>query len=216
MEPIRFSVHEAAKDLATFLGASWKRLSVRLWDRFEPGQSLAWLVPSTKWPAYEHSKIFVQSESDGSLLIGLYVEKGYAGTAATASGKGDPKVMNKTWVWVPLVSHMLSGRLDDTAARTTRDYVVQMDVSKRGHREEYQWSLTSGQLVPVPVQTPGAQQFTQLQAARSFKDLAQRLQIAAALEWFWIDLKIGLKLPPGLPAAPEVKGGLDPWLEWVR
>lgn len=58
----------------------------KTWDRFEPGQSLVWLVPSTKWPAYDQGKIFVQNEPDGSLLIGVYVEKGYSGDVATALG----------------------------------------------------------------------------------------------------------------------------------
>ena len=62
-------------------------LTARPFNRFEPVDSIWWLVPSAEWPAFQYSKIFVNPLSaTNKYEVGLYLEKGHSSNILLVEG----------------------------------------------------------------------------------------------------------------------------------
>jgi hypothetical protein len=77
-------------------------LTPRPWNRFDPDETLWWLVPSTEWPAYHHGKLVFSNERApaGEIFAGLNVEKGFGEIAARAYPKTQrTQLLGHGWAW---------------------------------------------------------------------------------------------------------------------
>ena len=90
-------------------------LTARPFNRFEPGNSIWWLVPSAEWPAFQYSKIFVNPLSGTNKYeVGLYLEKGHSSNILLVEGNkpsNRAQVMDNDWEWAKLSKD--KGRLED-------------------------------------------------------------------------------------------------------
>ena len=90
-------------------------LTARPFNRFEPADSIWWLVPSAEWPAFKYSKLFVNPLSaTNKYEVGLYLEKGHSSNILLVEGNkpsNRAQVMDNDWEWAKLSKD--KGRLED-------------------------------------------------------------------------------------------------------
>lgn len=81
-------------------------LTARPFNRFEPADSIWWLVPSAEWPAFQYNKIFVNPEKGADKYeVGLYLEKGHGSNILLVEGdkpSNRVQVMTNDWGWMKL------------------------------------------------------------------------------------------------------------------
>ena len=84
--------HAAYTILEEMKGKGFEKIAARPWNKFDPDNTLWWVVPSTEWPAYKHGKLFFSRDRapENSLFCGLHVEKGIDAKVESAysSSKG--------------------------------------------------------------------------------------------------------------------------------
>lgn len=87
------------------------RLAARPFNRFEPENTIWWLVPSTEWPAFKYGKYFVnQAKNSTQFEVGFYLEKGHGSEILQVYGdsKGNrAQILDETWEWQRLIDHDL-------------------------------------------------------------------------------------------------------------
>ncbi len=90
-------------------------LTARPFNRFEPADSIWWLISSAEWPAFQYSKIFVNPLSaTNKYEVGLYLEKGHSSNILLVEGNkpsNRAQVMDNDWEWAKLSKD--KGRLED-------------------------------------------------------------------------------------------------------
>lgn len=81
-------------------------LTARPFNRFEPADSIWWLVPSAEWPAFKYNKIFVNPVKGADKYeVGLYLEKGHGSNILLVEGdkpSNRVQVMTNDWGWMKL------------------------------------------------------------------------------------------------------------------
>lgn len=81
-------------------------LTARPFNRFEPADSIWWLVPSAEWPAFQYNKIFVNpAKGADKYEVGLYLEKGHGSNILLVEGdkpSNRVQVMTNDWGWMKL------------------------------------------------------------------------------------------------------------------
>lgn len=93
------------------------KYTLRLWNRFQPENTLWWLVPSTERPAYPHGKGIVSpgdSLRPDQVFCGMHVEKGFNPIVAEAYPRVRhyKQILEPTWSW----HHTLRGLGDGSFA----------------------------------------------------------------------------------------------------
>ncbi len=98
-------------------------LSARPWNKYDPDNTLWWLVPSTDWPAYKHGKMFFcqKRASKGHLFCGLHIEKGFDPIVESAYpfARGRRLIMGSDWVWFDFLSDLDANRVSSTIAQAS-------------------------------------------------------------------------------------------------
>lgn len=81
-------------------------LTARPFNRFEPADSIWWLVPSAEWPAFQYNKIFVNpAKGADKYEVRLYLEKGHGSNILLVEGdklSNRVQVMTNDWGWMKL------------------------------------------------------------------------------------------------------------------
>lgn len=92
----------------------WQEISTRPWNRYDPDNTLWWIIPSTEWPAYKHGKLFFSPERapTGCLFCGLHIEKGLDPSVAEAysPGAGQRLIMKEDWTWLMFLTDLNTQR----------------------------------------------------------------------------------------------------------
>ena len=105
-----------AQSVAKILSSDKKHFSPRPWNRLEPNadDSLWWVVPGTKWPAYKYGK-FVFQNVQGTIQCGLHIEKGFGTSASLAYTALNKKglVTDRDWMWNEFVADLESGKVSE-------------------------------------------------------------------------------------------------------
>jgi hypothetical protein len=99
----------------------FETLSARPWNRFEPANSLWWIVPATDWPAFRHGKLYFDwtSPDHSAISCGLHVEKGLNRSIQSAypSKKGSQYIMGSDWVWHRFLRDLENGTVPTALAK---------------------------------------------------------------------------------------------------
>jgi hypothetical protein len=213
-----------------------QRFTLRPFQRHSPSFSPWWFVPSTEWPAYHCSKLFIHRFLPASeyLYTGFYVEHGL--------GKDLPDVkpslvMQSNWYWFEFLHQAKNGALDP----------AQRQVLERSGCPVFVWlDAYAFNRVPTPeevAQTPddliefvirsadlqfelteqGNEILSLLSECASLHELAQHLERSQQdFRWYWLDLYFGIRLRYGTAStgtwgASEIwHNALEPWTPWVR
>lgn len=236
------SVEAATTQVARWVeraGISTK-LVARPWNRFDPVDTLWYLVPSPDWPAYRFCKLAFESPTRGILRCTLAVEKGVDASIAAAYPNGKAYVMDKRWAWPRLMDAVRNGAIDLACSRIAeRDLEVKvwLDGGYCHDREpedlkapnsdwtylEYTWS---GGRISLKSTQLGDAGFARLQDCTSLTELPHTLDTIEAVEWRWVNWYIGVEgalcpLEPGMDApggwnARDIwHNCLEPWHAWL-
>lgn len=234
---------QAAHSVSRYLDRerpSPQRFSVRPYNRFDAAFTSWWFIPSTDWPAFRHGKLtFDQGDRSRGLAeymhVGYYIEHGYGKNAAEMAPRS--QAMSDDWFWHRFIRAATSGQMDPAIAaiaqRTGRPVVVNIDAWAVNQPPDfdnpsvapYDWYETA--IAPPSAASgeefqAGGRVFQPLRGSTSLADLARRIMALDGLDYFWINLTIGIRLPYGnldtgtWGAAELWHNALDPWNPWVH
>jgi len=218
-------------------------LTARPWNRFEPLNTEWWLIPSTKWPAYQHGKYFFWTPRDAhDLVCGLYVEKGLDPSVAVAFPTGKRLVMDNNWVWYRMIIEMASDFFCSVVAQVAERSKTVVRISVSGgfveDPESYDpnappmdWSYvvfeSTGNDLQKISSTLQGEQFIDLMECNSLTCLAQALERIPQAAWMWLNLHMGVRMEmasldydPGYAqnawgASKLWEACLAPWRPWI-
>ncbi len=222
------------------LRPSPQRFSLRPYNRFDPAFTTWWFVPSTDWPAYSRGKLFLQSDTTTSeepfLTAGYYLEKGLGSVLRSIPEVKASNVMDDGWYWHRFMKSAAVGEAEHTVAevaqRSGRPVVIhlagwpfnsvpQLDEELPPHDDALELVVGSGPGDVQPAELLGTL-FRPLSGCTSLREIGQRFDQLEKLDFYWIDLTIGIKLKYGTPStgewgAPEIwRNALEPWDSWVH
>lgn len=197
---IAHGVLEALKD------AGYDHFTTRPWNFFEPDARLWWIVPSTKWPAYQYGKLFL-SRTQSGYRIGFNIEKGIIKDAGlgTPSKNAQKLFMKPDWVWNRFLLDLSSGafakhlnEIADTVDQTIRitvqvaDITLKSDPSSKppeGCETDHvvAWSYQDGKLTCQQDELKGA--MWKYGAIDNLADM-QFIFAEEDMDWLWVDLRV--------------------------
>jgi len=200
------------------------RFTPRPWNRFEPQDTLWWIVPSTDWPAYQYGK-GVLRRSDfqpAQVQCGLHVEKGFDRVVSMVypilQKRGH--ILDKGWVWPQFARDLANGKIGRAAQAITdvmgSPVVLEVDIWYPTDPEDFEpHSIVESDDAVNACTRPGeaghiwfemaGEQLSKL-GESCLTDLAHGLAscrqtgdlVASAqsdpMKWAWIDVYIGVLL----------------------
>ena len=220
------------------------RFTARPYQRQAPEFTHWWFMPSTEWPAYHHSKLFIQQyrpqpgAQSEFMHTGFYVERGHGRAVREFDPKFDRKmIMQQGWFWFDFLRHAEDGHLDtpvkEVVDRSRLPVIVSVELWE--YRDaEARYTLTRGPYdrleFAVTAEKPslGVQSRSQtevlqdLDECTSLGELARGLEERSALDWIWVNLFIGLKLrygdeKTGTWRARDIwRNAMEPWEPWIH
>jgi hypothetical protein len=233
-----YKIAHALEACSGHLGLDFDRYTLRPYNQFKPSNTTWWLVPSTEWPAYRFGKFFVRRYGDDRApMIGYYVEHGLTPQLRGLPGLRPKFIMDHRWYWHDFMDQMKDGSLDDpyrqTHSRAGLPVVVRLESFAFNRVPDYDHPEEN---VPDDVLEFGLDRLnptlrmmcsadavlSPMRDCDSFSELARRLTSLNDLEYYWIDLYIGVRLDYGTPetgswdAAQTWNRILEPWKAFVR
>ena len=185
-------------------------VTARPWNKFDPENTFWWLVPETKWPAYNHGKFFFTPDRapKGFLFCGLHMEKGLDPSVSEAypSRGGKRLIMHDDWTWFPFLDDLRSGAFEQTIQKASKGIgapvLIRLEVgyvedpgSFDPHAIRLQWdkivfSSRNGSLKVETSETP-SRFLGDISKLQRLGDLAEAIGDMQNAGWFWIDIFIG-------------------------
>ena len=113
---IAFTNYVAHKSLEAIKKDGLDNFTLRPWNRFNPENSLWWLVPSKEWPAYKNAKVAIfKNQNSEDFNIGCHLEKGIASGVDPFLNekKSDVYRTKKDWIWHLLIQDIKNGTFND-------------------------------------------------------------------------------------------------------
>ena len=142
-----------------------KQYTARPWNKFEPNDSLWYLVPNTNWPAYPYGKGVLRPSQwyPGRVLCGLHVEKGFdpvVGTVYPALTQRGHILDEKKWIWQRFMHDLSTGQVEEVATKVAADtgfpVTCEIDVWYSTDPTDFEpHSVPDGDASPDPCQRPG-------------------------------------------------------------
>lgn len=233
----------AAQSVARILTGKGRRFSPRPWNLYRPETELWWVIPSTKWPAYDLGKFVFWTKAD-LLWCGLNVEKGLCLSSVTkkqlfSTAKSQAYFVDDTWIWRTFICDLSTGRFDETLknidVHPDQPLTVRLSAAIVGDPSTYdpdrprsdvvQYAYSQGRLNVQNICSPNGILIKYSKIER-FSDLANELSSSSDLNWVWVDFNIAVPYlkPYSDKADPEaaVDGYqlcsqfLDHFSPWVR
>jgi hypothetical protein len=193
-------LHRCVKNLDVPL-----KLTARPYNRFEPVNSLWWLIPSSEWPAYRYGKYFFWARNENrDLYCGFYVEKGLDPNIAVAFPSGKQLVMDNTWTWHRVLKDIGTGtfgaKLDETVKRSGRSALlivsggfVEDPASYDPHAPPMDWNEVAFEYdgaTPRCASSKG-DAFSHLTQSTDLTELVKAIQAIPHLAWTWVNFYVG-------------------------
>ena len=234
----------AVRDHLDHLYPDGHRFTGRPYQYQAPEFTHWWFLPSTEWPAYHHSKLFIQQYrpqpglQSEYLYTGFYVERGLGNPVLELDPRFDRKmIMQPNWFWSRFVSHAEEGELDaplrEVVERSGLPVIVSVDLWEyrdaedryrltRGPYDNLGFAVTAAE-PSLSVQSRSQTEVLQdLDECTSLGELARRLEQRSELDWIWVNLFIGVKLRYGDEASGTWRArdiwysAMEPWEPWVH
>jgi len=235
---------QAVREHLDHLYAEGHRFTARPYQYQAPEFTHWWFMPSTEWPAYHHSKLFIQQYhpqpgvQSEHLYTGFYVERGLGEPVLELDPRFDRKmIMQPGWFWFRFLGHAEDGELDaplrETLERSGLPAIVCVELWEyrdaedryrltRGPYDNLEFTVTAAE-PSLTVQSHSQTEVLQdLDECTSLGQLARGLEEGKQLDWFWVNLFIGVKLrygheETGTWRAPDIwLNAMAPWEPWTR
>lgn len=214
------------------------RFTLRPFQRWKPRPTHRWFVPSTDWPAYRYSKLFIRRPRDrlDFLYTGYRVERGMGQQVLSVEPKFDRKlIMQPTWAWFDFVQNAKAGLLDEPIGevlqRSRCPVVLSMDLwefnrapteeQDPGAPDDYLEFTVASPDLQFESAVEGRKILRELNHTGCLTELAERFNSWDELDWYWIDLFIGIRMKYGTEQTGTWRArqfwhnALEPWAEWV-
>lgn len=220
------------------------RYTARPYQRQAPEFTHWWFMPSTEWPAYHHSKLFIQQYrpqpgvQSEYLYTGFYVERGFGERVLELDPRFDRKmIMQPNWFWFRFVGHAEEGELDaplgETLERSGFPVIVSVELWEYRDAED-RYRLTRGPYDSIEFAVTEAEPSLSVQSRSqtdvleslddcpSLGELARGLESRSELDWIWVNLFIGVKFrygdeQTGTWRASDIwRNAMEPWEPWIH
>lgn len=225
VQALAYELHQSAEMV------EGRPFTARPYNRFDPVDTIWWLVPDTDWPAYRYGKAVLSPYLDGgaAILAGLHVEKGYHEVAAAFRPDLHKRgmILSKTWAWhtkfLPsLDDGLLAGAAQAVAAALHTPVLLSVVVSSLpDDAGDADWSMRFEQpddedcrpheLGSVLYQMEGSQlrkldEHCIKAKTAFFARCASLADLSAVLghadvRWMWVDIYLGIRLSLARAAA---------------
>jgi len=200
------NVMELANEVKEHLNTGKKKFTARPFNRFAPENSVWWITPGSEWPAYKYGKYMFRRDKD-IINIGLNIEKGYGKElSGIVSNKA---IMNDEWIWHEFMESGLRGKLDKTFGTLVQKNIIDINVfiSFGVFNEVKKDTKRFDEVLPNQItyilkentfkvqnkdQPIIAQEFEILKQAESFQEIFNMISKINKLNYFWIDLFVGV------------------------
>lgn len=203
-------------EVARLASSTHKLLTERPWNRFEPEDTLWWLVPSPDWPAHRYSKFFFEwdEENRGSFFCGVNVEKG-----VDRKLKGLTKaanIMDEDWAWHSFIADLEAGRVgklieprlgDESTTwklAISSNFVGAMkhfdplSEERRSTRTRYLWIWKRDERVWSLVKRHDPARLTlELAKVTQLEQIPDAVSRIEGLDFLWVDFYLGVLAGPG-------------------
>lgn len=231
---------EFARELAVHWESPNRIAEPRPFDRFRRDDGGTWwIVPSKEHPAFRHSKFIVSSgkslSEEGSLFVGLYVEKGVGRVPGAAGRYSNTWILDESWSWHRVVDDLTSGAFTAPIAQAARltgeaiHVIIEAHVSVRDPQSQPPQDLvffvsTDGTALS-PSRNPVLQTdegfLRHVAEIRNLSDLGQRLRTVPSADWAWINFYVGLPFQKAIDGDTRAFGPkqvreclLEPFARW--
>jgi len=215
-------------------------LALRPFNRFDTEFTAWWLVPSTDWPAYQYGKLALvrfgdETHATDQALVGFYVERGFGSDACGIGAVPRTQILTADWRWHRFIQSAAGGAADAVALEVARraglPVVTQISIWAINNQPTVDedklvpddwFSLTlNGENAGTASWHPSARTLRALHGARSLQQIARQLATVDGLDFFWVNLVVGIAVRYGQPrpgawgAAELWHRALEPWLKEV-
>jgi len=208
-------------------------LTIRPYNHHSPESTPWWFIPSNDWPAYDLNKLFIRRTFEPNLegqymFVGYYIEKG-VGASTQAQRKF---IMTPKWHWHKFLDLTINGKTEavirDVLNISGCPVRIEIDMyeynrirepdNNHAPYDQVAYAISTEDMVLDVVQSANNE--------LSFLNMCSDLQVmgsqftenASLLEFFWVDLRIGIGLnyfsDSGVSwtASDLWKKALKPWL----
>lgn len=229
----------AVRDHLDHLYPDGRPLTARAYQRQAPEFSDWYFFPASgHWPAQRHGKLFLRRhpEQYDCLCAGYFVERGHGHQVLAADPRFDPNlIMQPYWYWFQFVRRAQAGELDvplrEVLERSQIPLSLRADVWPYRPRDHDTRSRTPDDTIQFIIDSPQAALqnvkksdaiFARLNDCTNAQELTAQLDGWDELDWYWVNLFIGVKLrygdeETGTWRARDIwRNAMEPWAEWVQ
>lgn len=186
-----------------------KIFCLRPFNRFNPAYTEWWIIPSTEWPAYKFGKLCFHRRPcspDGRLYVGYYVEKGLGRKLQGMPEVSNNLIMKDDWHWHKFAALAQNGEIDAIAHRVCENVQAPVHVLVEAYafnrvpkpNEERKLPDDAVELVLNPIDVswnlirPGKNELRFVNEARRVAHLVSLIKDNSGLDFYWIDVVVGL------------------------
>ncbi len=229
----------AVRDHLDHLYPEGRPLTARAYQFQAPEFSDWYSYPSGgHWPAQRHGKLFVRRypEQLDCLYTGYFVERGHGDKVLVADPGFDRKlIMRPYWYWFEFVRRAQAGELDaplvQIMKRSQIPAIVIVDLWRYRPRDDDERSRTPDDTIQFGIGSPeggfkalkkGEGIFATFNDCTNARELMTQLDGSGQLEWYWVNLFMGVKLrygdeQSGKWRARDIwRNAMEPWAPWVH
>lgn len=212
-------------------------LTPRPWNRFDPDNTIWWLVSSTDWPAYKYGKLFFDSRIGNTLnnkskiYYGFNVEKGLG----NRNFYHNSLIINNEWLWKEFIVSLSKITIPDKSIFTIKaSYMVdkidssdpqevleQKERLRIGHiffdlDKELTLSLLKKEINSTDLKV--LNYFHKIAECQNIVDVSSLLLQIPDTDWIWVDLYIGhlLSKDNNISIEEMWEKRLSLWKPWLR
>jgi hypothetical protein len=202
-----------------------------------PTFSAWWLLPGAALPVQAMSKLLIDrvAEAPSLMKVGCQVARGLGRQCADLVPSS--LVMGPSWTWHRWLNDVMGGVLDapmrSIMKRADQDLFIAVSLYDFHHAEaglqtpddRAVFTVRDASLSLEPVVRPHDDLFM-VEYARRMQDLVMAIEGIEHVWWYWIDLRIGVRVAYG--KEPDDAGedawtatelwhhALEPWLPWIH
>jgi len=191
---------DAAQAFAEHLKSEKQPFSPRPYNRFEPRDSVWWVVPETDWPAYHLGK-YIFRDAEDRIKCGLNVEKGFGEIAAR--GYNYDTSLDDDWQWFKSIDDIENGIVEGKLNKV-ENYINKLffelgagmatDPSdydpNQPKSDRYVYEYKNGNLI-LNEDKSDKNQFIEFEDLREIEELPSILEsLGDKVDWCWIDIDI--------------------------
>jgi len=213
--------------------------TLRPFNRFATAFTEWWLIPATEWPAYKYGKLCFHRYPrtvGGVLYTGYYVEKGLGVQLAGLPDVQKSHIMQSDWRWYEFIDWASSDKINEAAKQVhglsqvgirllveihAFNKVPEPDTERSAPSDTIEFEIAPSDSRWQLIQ-PGQGTLAKFNGADNIATLVEGMHNEKDLDYFWLDLIIGVRLHYGNGSsrswsAPDIwVKALQPWVEFVR